>query len=111
MPHYYNFYAYAYLEYFRSNFIRRAWIFEYTECLIRSAPEGGFLFLLDILTLANTNEENFWIANGFFEELLHSNLELLGPKITCEARTNYRLRNIIQLLASKKLIALNKDYY
>ncbi len=108
---YYNFYAYAYLEYFRSNFTKHTWVFEHAEGLVRFSPEKGFQFLLDILALANTDDENLWIANSYFEELLHSNLQLLGPVITQVARTNYRLRNLIHLLASKKLIALNNDHY
>jgi hypothetical protein len=105
----YDFYAHAYIEYFRSGFRRYSWIFDYVDSLLQRNPQESFSFLLKLLKITHTEEELSWITHIFFEEFLYFHLNAMNEHITIEAKTNRRLKHIIHTLSEEKRFKISND--
>ncbi len=105
----YDFYAHAYMEYFRSGFRHYSWTFDYADALLQSKPEEAFEFLLKLLIVARSEDELSWLAHIYFEEFLHFHLNKMNDRVTLESKTNRRLKKIIQKLSEERRFSAALD--
>lgn len=77
----YDLCARAYLEYYRNDFKKYGWAYDYTEELIRKNPQKSLKFIIELLSLCQTDQEVAYIASGPLEELLHRHLNIVQNEI------------------------------
>lgn len=74
--------AYAYLEYYRSQFRTYSWAYDRAEYLVNSKPVEGIELIVNILKVCRNEEEVAYVASGLLEELLHKHIdEVVGQVI------------------------------
>lgn len=73
--------AYAYLEYYRSQFKNYSWAYDKAEVLVHTKPEEGLSLIVNILELCRNEEEIAYVASGLLEELLHIHVNEVSTSI------------------------------
>lgn len=99
--------AYAYMEYYRSNFAKYRWSSEYGEGLIRSAPVDGLIYIAEILKFCRNHEEIAFIATGLLEDLLFQHLHVLQPTLKDMVRRDKIMKAALRYVWAPEDTALN----
>ncbi|MDP3641020.1 MAG: hypothetical protein Q8R43_01110 [Alphaproteobacteria bacterium] len=84
--------AYAYIEYYRSQFKKYAWAVDYAENLIQTTPQAGLAFVFEVLSICQNEQEIAYVASGVLEDLLHRHIFQIKEAVEMEFQENEALR-------------------
>jgi hypothetical protein len=84
--------AYAYIEYYRSQFKKYAWAVDYAENLIQINPKAGLAFVFEVLSVCHNEQEIAYVATGVLEDLLHRHIFHIKEDIEAAVQDNEGMR-------------------
>lgn len=87
-----NMCAYAYIEYYRSQFKKYAWAVDYAENLIQTNPKAGLAFVFEVLSVCQTEQEIAYVASSVLEDLLHRHIFQIKDDIETAVQDNKAMR-------------------
>lgn len=100
--------AWAYLEYYRSEFKKYSWAYDYVEELVRKDPHESLEFVIELLNLCHNEQEIAYIAAGPLEDLLHRHLNSIQHDIEIYCSQDKLMRAAIRYVwAQEKSIVYN----
>jgi len=94
--------ARAYLEYYRSEFKKYAWAYDYADELIKQDPHESLEFVMELLSLCHNEQEVAYIAAGLLEDLLHRHLNSIRDDIETYCRQDKLMRVAVRYVWSQE---------
>ncbi|MBH1989806.1 MAG: hypothetical protein I8H80_01365 [Alphaproteobacteria bacterium] len=84
--------AYAYIEYYRSQFKKYSWAVDYAENLIQTNPKTGLAFVFEVLSVCQNEQEIACVASGVLEDLLHRHIFQIKEAVEMEVQESEVMR-------------------
>lgn len=84
--------AFAYIEYYRSQFKKYTWALDYAENLIQKNPKAGLAFVFEVLSICHNEQEIAYVATGVLEDLLHRHIFQIKEDVEAAIQENEGMR-------------------